>query len=313
MSGFGTFMTQQAACANKVAIVASSPALTGLMNAVLSNWGCSVHEGFTSWPANFTPLALATDSTVPHIFTAGDGTTGFPYILARGVTPVAGGTVKVCKVAGLGVPVGMTFQFDVGGTMVPVPAGPPPGGYCVVVDRPFPVGTSVTVSEMIPLHHVVSSIVVEPPPPTKPNPATGSVDVVIGKGVTEVTFTDKHTGFIEICKKGHVTGSFKFSVNPGALGVVVPAGACSPAIEVAAGQVTIRELSVAPGTMVGCATIPASQLVNCSPGTLTATVNVAPGDVSAQTIVFITNRPLLPDLTTLGTQSGAHEHGQPQR
>ena len=43
-----------------------------------------------------------------------------------------------------------------------------------------------------------------------------------------VTFTDKHTGFLEICKKGDVTGSFTFSVSPGALGpFVVPAGASS--------------------------------------------------------------------------------------
>jgi hypothetical protein len=71
-------------CTGDVAIVASSPALTGLTagpGGTLSAWGCSVHEGFNSWDPSFIPLAIATD--VPpalKTFPAADPQ-GFPYIL----------------------------------------------------------------------------------------------------------------------------------------------------------------------------------------------------------------------------------------
>jgi hypothetical protein len=73
------------------------------------------------------------------------------------------------------------------------------------------------------------------------------------------TFTDKRTGFLEICKRGEVTENFTFSVNPGGLGpFVVPAGACSPPIEVVAGSVLINELPTTGTAMVGCDTFPAA-------------------------------------------------------
>jgi hypothetical protein len=68
---------------NDVAIVATHPALDGLTNADLSNWGNSVHEAFDTWPLDFEVLAIARDAT--GTFTAPDGTRGFPYIIARGV------------------------------------------------------------------------------------------------------------------------------------------------------------------------------------------------------------------------------------
>jgi hypothetical protein len=311
LNGFGTnFLTQQTSCgitsANTVAIVATSPALTGLTNAVLSNWGCSVHEGFTSWPTTFTPLAIATDSTVPAIFTAGDGTKGFPYILARGVTPVAGGILKVCKVAGLGIDVGSPFSFTAGSSSFTVPAGPAPGGTCVVGPT-FPVGTGVTVTETVPAGVAVSAITVAPPTQLvgSPNLAGGSVNVTIGTGVTEVTFTDKRTGFIEICKSGAVHGSFAFTVDPGGLGpFAVPVGACSPAIEVPAGSVIIHELPSRGSVMVGCNTIPAGQQGACDTAAQTSTVAVVPGDISTMTIAFVTNRPRIFDGSI-----GPIEHG----
>jgi len=67
---------------NDVHIVAAHPALAGLTDADLSNWGNSVHEAFTTWPVQFEVLAIARDSSGSH--TAPDGTVGFPYILARG-------------------------------------------------------------------------------------------------------------------------------------------------------------------------------------------------------------------------------------
>ena len=173
-----------------------------------------------------------------------------------------------------------------------VPAGPAPGGTCMIGPS-FPVGSNVTVDEDVPPGHTVSSIAVAPPKQLvgTPNLAAGSVNVTIGTGVTVVTFTDKLTGFLEICKRGDVTGNFSFTVSPGGLGpFVVPAGACSPPIEVIAGSVVVTEQPNAGNAMVSCATFPARQQGLCDPKAQTSTVTVTAGDVSTETIAFITNR-----------------------
>ena len=72
---------------NDVHIVATHPSLGGLTDADLSNWGNSVHEGFTEWPIDFEVLAIARDSA--GSYTAPDGTVGYPYIIARGVTVIS--------------------------------------------------------------------------------------------------------------------------------------------------------------------------------------------------------------------------------
>src|SRR6185295_378034 len=46
-------------CFNDAHIVATHPALTGLTDATLSNWSCSVHETFDTWPNNFLVLTIA--------------------------------------------------------------------------------------------------------------------------------------------------------------------------------------------------------------------------------------------------------------
>lgn len=84
---FGTFKVvgQADVCPADSHIVAVHPALAGLADADLSNWVCSTHEGFLhpdGWPPNFLVLVLSKD--VPSSFVAPDGTTGAPYILARG-------------------------------------------------------------------------------------------------------------------------------------------------------------------------------------------------------------------------------------
>jgi hypothetical protein len=162
-----------------------------------------------------------------------------------------------------------------------------------VIGPKFPVGTHVTVAETVPTGFTVSSIAVAPAGQVvgAPNIAGGNVNVTIGNGVTEVTFTDKRTGFLEICKTGDIQGTFNFTVNPGGLGpFAVPAGACSPAIEVAAGSVLINEIPSAGAIMVACSTIPPAQQGACNPAAQTSTVTVVPGDVSTMTIAFITNR-----------------------
>jgi len=212
-------------------------------------------------------------------------------------TVIPMGILKVCKVAGPGIAVGTLFGFTANGNPFQVPAGPGPGGTCVVVNPSFPAGTTVNIVETIPAGIAVSNITVAVAPPgnvVSTNNATGTVVVTTGSGVTEVTYTDyKTTGYLEICKTGAAGGSFM--INPGNLGpFAVPVGACSPSIQVAAGQVTITE-TPPPGTAIsGCTTIPSGRLVSCPPGGQTATVTVVPGDIPSETIVTVNNTRIRP-------------------
>lgn len=80
---FGAFTPAPAAgCANDVHIVAMHPALGELTDEELSDWNCSIHNGFDAWPNSFLVLAIGQD--VPSEYMASDGTTGSPYVLARG-------------------------------------------------------------------------------------------------------------------------------------------------------------------------------------------------------------------------------------
>ena len=86
---FGAFTVQDPGnCYNSAHIVATHPALVGLTDASLSNWSCSVHEAFLSFPASFLPLAIAKDPVggppLPGSRAFPDGSSGVPYILARG-------------------------------------------------------------------------------------------------------------------------------------------------------------------------------------------------------------------------------------
>ena len=198
----------------------------------------------------------------------------------------------------MGTPFTFTASSTAGSvTGPPVPAGPSPGGNCIILQS-LPVGTIVTVAETIPVGDAVSSITVAPLSQLVPGTlslAAGTVAITIGSGVTEVTYTDvKNTGYLEICKKeGDVQGSFTVNPGTGNLGpFAVPAGSCSPAIEVPAGNVVIQE-NLSPGTvMVGCTTIPVSAQGPCNFNTVppTSMVTVVPGDVSAETVAIITNK-----------------------
>lgn len=86
LTGFGTFMVRNynGACFDDAHIVATHPIFTQappLTDGELSNWGCSTHEGFDAWPANFVVLAIALTNGA---YTATDGSNGVPYILVRG-------------------------------------------------------------------------------------------------------------------------------------------------------------------------------------------------------------------------------------
>ena len=76
LSGIGAFKVSglESACGDSVTIVKPThPAMAGLTDASLSNWGCSVHEFVTSFPSNFEVLATAVRVS--------DGTS-LPYIIA---------------------------------------------------------------------------------------------------------------------------------------------------------------------------------------------------------------------------------------
>ena len=205
-----------------------------------------------------------------------------------------GGILKICKVAGEGVDIDTGFTF---GTAIPgtpgstttVPAGPGPGGYCKVAGS-YAVGSTVSVGETGPAGYTVTGIDVKPPSALSgaPDYTNGQVKVVTGPGVTEVTFTnERHTGYVEICKTGNVAGDFTFAVD-GIGNVTVPAGACSPAYQVAAGPLKITEIT--PGAqMDGCSTLPTSRQAGCDLAGLVSTVTIVPGDISTQTIAYIDN------------------------
>ncbi|KAJ4370821.1 hypothetical protein N0V86_008514 [Didymella sp. IMI 355093] len=82
-------------CYNKAHLVASSPALDLLNDTALSNWGCSVHEAFVSYPTSgrtdFQALAIAQDVPSEDSQQFGDGSFGLPYIISHGATPAACG------------------------------------------------------------------------------------------------------------------------------------------------------------------------------------------------------------------------------
>ncbi|KAF2676428.1 hypothetical protein K458DRAFT_437312 [Lentithecium fluviatile CBS 122367] len=92
LSYFGDFTVRgNLDCYNKVHLVASSGAMDSLDDASLSDWSCSVHEAFSSYPSvgtnGFQALAIAQDIMGVGSQTFGDGTVGLPYILSRGATP----------------------------------------------------------------------------------------------------------------------------------------------------------------------------------------------------------------------------------
>ena len=201
------------------------------------------------------------------------------------------GRLKVCKVAGPGVPVGTPFTITADNQpQFTVIAGPAPGGYCAIGPL-FPVGSYVPVTESLSNGTQLINSNVQPPG-NFVWPINNGVIVQIGNGVTEVTFTNKRTGYIEVCKQTDPaggTGNYTFFLNPGGGPYTIPAGSCTPAIEVPAGTVTIHEV-LNPGVqMVGCSTLQGAQ-ISCNPAAGISTVNVAPGNIANQTIAMITNR-----------------------
>ncbi len=237
-------------------------------------------------------MAFAQDGTSqPHEQTP--GTPGGGHTDGKSV-------LKICKVAGDGVDVGTPFTFTSGSgaaaATTTVPAGPKPGGYCKVVGA-FPTGSHIHTAENVAgTPYSSSSITIVPATSGTANVQGNAADVVLAPGVTEITFVnDKHTGYIEICKTGVKTGTYHFQVKGTKIVVDVPAGACSPAVEVPAGVITLNEIAQAGDptpVLVDCATLPdPSYMHGCTPGALgSVSVQVDAGGIADQTVVIVKNQ-----------------------
>lgn len=96
LSYFGTITVRgKLACYNDAHLVADSSALGKLDDAALSDWSCSVHEVFSSYPTTglfgFEPLAIAQGATGDGQKDFADGSNGIPYIIVKGATPAGCG------------------------------------------------------------------------------------------------------------------------------------------------------------------------------------------------------------------------------
>ncbi len=124
----------------------------------------------------------------------------------------------------------------------------------------------------------------------------GKVIGVAGTVSTDGNIIAAGTGFVEICKEIFpndiiLPGTiFSYTVS-GVNGTIqVPAGGCSPPIEVAAGPVTVTEDPRPNTAVVGIATTPADRLASSNLPLRQAVVTVPTGDVSTQTVVTFTNQ-----------------------
>ena len=237
-------------------------------------------------------------------------------VIHHGGHHVATGVIKVCKIAGKGIPeygsgnpqVSTKYPFTVNGTTFDIGAGADPGGQCKVVGV-FPQGQQVTITETPRVGTAVSQISVDPPAHEVPNSKDipgQTVKVTAGANdVTHVRFTDKAvpTGNVEICKE--TTGNFSPPlplfvdyVVPGIPGVVhVPTGGCISTFAVTAGpDVKITEQPTYGMKVAGCETLPSAALLNapCSGNTASIKVNAAaPQDESHETVLTFTNKAVL--------------------
>jgi hypothetical protein len=202
------------------------------------------------------------------------------------------GYLEVCKTAS-GSGVTGSFQFTVSGKS---------GTYSVGVNRcslPIQVAAgSVTITELAKQGFRVSGVSVSGGGSlTSSDNDAGQAVVNVQEGPLAkqaiVTFTNETvtTGFLEVCKAASegVSGSFQFSVSGVNDPVTVPAGQCSQAIELPAGQVTVTEQQQQGYGLASCATQPAERLVSCDTSTQTAVATIVAGSLGNQTILTFTN------------------------
>jgi Putative Ig domain len=321
------------ACATNMSITGSMLADNGAaayLNQYLIGYQSSLDAGL---PSNFhgpapTPFnhqgpsdfELGTTNVLDFlVFDSGPPETALDFGATVTYTPCTS-VLKICKVAGFGVLLGSHVTFTMtpapaaGNRTASVPAGPAPGGYCVVAGSFVP-GTDVTVTESIPSGDSVSSIGVAPSGEQvgPANPGTGTVKVAVGLGVTEATYTDtgnlaeQNSGYLEVCKQAVVSKpwesliapipSFEFTIGGQSVGgartlsqtVDVPAGACSSPIQVLTGSAGVTETLSSTWNMVGCGLAGGGTLTACDLATASATVTIPAGNVSNEAILTVTN------------------------
>lgn len=170
---------------------------------------------------------------------------------AAGADTPTSGYIEICKAFApppISISTTATFTFNITGVDSPVTvtAGSCSGeisvpvGMQTITETPAPWYTVGSITELPGQSYLTS---------TDLSSGTATVSVAPGDNVEEVTYTnDPVTGYLEVCKQATqgsgLTGTFSFDVT-GADGFTtstdVPVGACSPAIEVPAGSVTVAE------------------------------------------------------------------------
>jgi hypothetical protein len=191
------------------------------------------------------------------------------------------GVLKICKIAGTGVPVGGMFTFVVAGTGLRVPAGTAPGTCSQALV--FPIGTAVPVTETVSSGTVLSAISVVPAGAgSNINVSGRSVTATIGAGETDVYFTNTAggVGLLKVCK---VAGTgvapltiFGFLMN-GTTAFTVPAGYCVSRGTFPVGTVVTITENLSSTAVSAISVVPASAAGNVSVSSRSATVTVAVG------------------------------------
>ena len=287
---------------------------------IVSTFAGSTGAGYVDGPAASAKFNWPTDAIIDLA-----GTLYVADYYNHRVRSIAqdAGLLKICKVAGAGVSVGGHYHFTVSvagwpSQGVDVIAGAAPGGYCTIGPRIAP-GTTVTVTEQAVANTNVVGISGAPAARlVASHPSSRSATLLVGAGVTEVTFTNaravvngsngsiremaalapdsetgakSNLGYIEVCKTGNGPGTFNIGELSKALpnGFPVPAGTCGPAMPVPAGTISLSELPSATLQMAACSTYPADRLVNCDLATGQISVTVPAGDVSNETILTVNN------------------------
>jgi lysophospholipase L1-like esterase len=110
LSRAGGFTVRGVGCYDQAHVTATDRALTGLVDATLSGWNCSVHEAFDEYPSDFLVLAIARD--VGATYTAPDGSVGTPYVLARGSGTWYRGRTYVALGDSVAAGEGIAYEFS---------------------------------------------------------------------------------------------------------------------------------------------------------------------------------------------------------
>jgi hypothetical protein len=106
-------------------------------------------------------------------------------------TPERFGHLKVCMVAGVGVTPGQPFTINVDNSSYSIPAGNLTDNPCIFTHE-FPVGTQVTVQELIPTGYIVKQIEVNAEKRVvSKDVSLGNVVVKIRRGEIEIIFTNE--------------------------------------------------------------------------------------------------------------------------